>query len=88
MKADEIIKRYKEIKYIANNGLEYHLCEKYPICIYVEGNEDQVFLDTGGPMETCEFFKAIIQNGYIYRIMPGRNGDISQKLAKIIFERR
>lgn len=65
MKAEDVLKQYGRLEYKATDGKFYPLNNYYPICLSVGENlqneEQEVFyLDTGGPMESRNFFQAKI----------------------------
>lgn len=57
---------YKSIRYIATDGHVCFLKDKYPLCLEVD-NKNEVFLDTGGEMHNCDFFRAKIEDNILYR---------------------
>ena len=67
MKGIDIQKNYDKIFVLAADGNKYKLKDYYFNCILVENELDMVFLDTGGRMENCNFFRAKIINNELIK---------------------
>ena len=66
--ADEILENYKAIQVKATDGEIYDLAQYFPICLRVEAYPDRVYLDTGGHMDGCDFFQAVIEDRKLIRL--------------------
>lgn len=81
MTARDIIDNYSKVEYLATDGNWHKLSLVYPICLPVADEPEHFFLDTGGQMADCDFFKAKLVGEELHRLHDnGKWAWISQRI--------
>lgn len=81
MEVKDILSNYPKVEYLATDGEWYKLSRMYPICLPVKDKPDLLYLDTGGQMQTCDFFQAKLVGEELHRLFDnGRWKRISPRI--------
>ena len=81
MEVRDLLDNFTSAEYLATDGNWYKLSQVYPIMLLGTGDPSIFYLDTGGGMQTCDFFQAKLVGDSLHRLFDnGEWGRISPKL--------